>query len=367
MDKRKKNILWIVIALIVLLVAIIFVVTQRSGTVDKSVKEFAIKDTAAITRIFLANAYGDESLLERSENGRWILNKEHEIINHNINDLLGAIYNITVKDIVGKSARENMTKRMASGSTKVEIYYRDYRIKLGKLKLFKYTNKKVYYMGQSTMDNMGSFAILEGAEIPCIVYYPGFRGFIGAKFSPLEDSWKSHSIVRLKRSQIQEVLSLDFEKEEKSFRIVRGSERHFDIFNSANERLASYDTLLLVEFLAEFRDLNYENKVKEISEEEKASILKNKFKEIQITDTKGNKTVITMFHLENEFNEDDFEHEIDFMEAYNRDRFYAIFNGNTDELYFCQFFVFERIVQPIEYFVIGSNILPVPKIYELED
>ncbi len=367
MNKQKKNILWIIIVSIVLLVAIVLVVTQRSGTLDKSVKEFAVKDTAAITRIFLANAFEDEALLERNENGQWVANKKYEVINHNINDLLGAIYNITVKDIVGKSARENITKRMASGATKVEIYYTDHRIKLGKLKLFKYTNKKVYYMGQPTMDNMGSFAMLEGAEIPCIVYYPGFRGFISAKFSPLEDSWKSHSIVHLKRSQIQEVLSLDFEKEENSFRIVRSSERHFDIFNSMNERLAPYDTLHLVEFLGDFRNLNYENNIKEISEGEKASILKNKFKEVQITDTEGKKTVITMFRLENEFNEEEFEHDIDFMEAYNRDRFYAIFNGNTDELYFCQFFVFDRIVQAIEYFVPGSHTLRIPAVYELED
>ena len=367
MDKRKKNIFWIVIVLIILIVAIILLVTQREGTVDKSVKEFAVKDTAAISRVFLVNGYGDESLLERNEHGQWVLNKKHEVINHNVNDLLGAIYNITVKDIVWKAARENINKRMASGATKVEIYYTDYRVKLGKLKLFQYTNKKVFYMGQPTMDNMGNFAILDGTEIPCIVYYPGFRGFIGAKFSPLEDSWKSHTIVNLRRSQIHEVLSLDFEKEDNSFKILRSSERNFDIFNSKNEKLNPYDTLLLIEFLAEFRDLNYENKIKEISEGEKASIFKNKFKEIQITDTEGNKTIISMFRLENEFNEEEFEHEIDFMEAYNRDRFFAVFNGNADELYFCQFFVFDRIVLPIEYFIPGNNILPIPKIYELED
>lgn len=367
MNKRKKNILWIVITLVILVVAIMLVVTQRSGTLDRSVKEFAVKDTAAITRIFLANAFEDEALLERNEHGQWMLNKEHEIINHNINDLLGVIYNITVKDIVGKSARENISKRMASGAIKVEIYYEDHRIKLGKLKLFKYTNKKVYYIGQPTMDNMGSFAMLEGAEIPCVVYSPGFRGFIGAKYSPLEDSWRSHNIVRLKSAQIQEIISFDFGNEDNSFRIVRSSERHFDVLDADNQKLSSYDTLHLMEFLAEFRDLNYENKVNEISEEEKASIFKNKFKEVQVKDIKGNKTVITMFHLENEFNEEELEHEIDFMEAYNRDRFYAIFNGNADELYFCQFFVFDRIVQPLEYFVSGNNILPIPKIYELED
>ena len=367
MDKRKRNLFLILSASVILLISIVFLVNRPSGTLDDSVKNFAIEDTAAISRIFLANSFGDESLLERNEDGQWLLNKKDEVITHNVNDLLGAIYHITVKYIVGKAARENINKRMASGATKVEIYYRDYRIKMGKLQWIKFTNKKVYYIGQPTMDNMGSFAILEGSQVPCVVYYPGFRGYIGAKYSPLEDSWRSHAIVRLKRSQIQEIISLDFEKEENSFRVVRSSERNFDIFSFDNTQIAPYDTLHLVEFLAEFRDLNYENKIKNISQEEKESILKNKFKEVQITDTEGNTTVITMFHLENEYNQEELEHEIDFMESYNRDRFYAVFNGNTDELYFCQFFVFDRIVQPIAYFMKDNTIRPIPRIYEIED
>ena len=367
MNRKIKNSIWIIACVVILTIAVVLIVTRKSGTMDDSQKDFAVKDTAAITAIFMANTTGSESLLEKTENG-WILNKEYEIIDYNVQQLLGSIYNLTVRDIVPKSARENINKRMASGSTKVEIYYTDYRISIGKLRLFKFKNKKSYYLGQPTRDNLGNYAIMEGADIPCVVHVPGFRGFAGAKFSALPDDWRSHNVVRLRQSQIQEIVSTDISNNANSFRITRSGNRGFDIFNLAkNQQISPYDTLHLLDFLSEFRDLNYESMVYDISAGEKVSILKNKFKEISITDVDGKKTTITMFHLENEYNEGEFEHEIDFMESYSRDRFYAVFNGNTNEIFICQYFVFDRIVQPVEFFMPGNNLLSTPQIFELED
>ena len=368
MNRKTKNSIWIITSIVVVTIAIVLLTTRKSGTMATSSKEFAVQDTASITAIFLANTTEDDVLLERTENG-WIVNKEHEAIDYNITQLLGCIQNLTVRDIVSKAARENINKRMASGATKVEIYYADHRIKIGSLQLFKYKNKKTFYIGQSTMDNMGNYAIMEGEEVPCVIYLPGFRGFVGPKFSALTDSWRTHNIVRLKRSQIQEVKSTDMLDNNNSFSIIRNGNRHFDVINTAtNQKIAPYDTLNLLDFLSEFRDLNYESMVTNISAEEKATILENKFKELSITDVDGKTTTIAMFRFVNEFNEEEMAHEIDFMESYNRDRFFAVFNGNTNEIFLCQYFVFDRLVQPVEFFKQDNTIKPYPKVYEiLED
>jgi len=256
---------------------------------------------------------------------------------------------------------------MASGATKVEIYYNSHRIKLGKLKLLKYTHKKVYYIGEATMDNLGNYAIMEGSTIPCVVYLPGFRGFVSPKYSPSEDAWRSRHIVRLRMSKIQQISSIDFFDNTNSFRIVRIGNRVFDIIHTAtNQRLPQYDTLRLLDFLSEFRDLNYESFSVGLTKEEKDTVFSRKFKEISIEDTDGNTTTITMFHLEDEFEnpEDNNDEKIAYL--FNRDRFYAIINGNKSELLRCQYFVFDRIVQPIEFFLLDSKILPVPKVYEID-
>jgi hypothetical protein len=366
MNKKKRNdLILIAVSLSILAIAIILVVTRRSGTLDSSEKNFAVKDTAAITKIFLANSYEEQTLLER-KNGYWMVNGKYDIVQNNMEDLLNCIYNITVRDLVAKSSRNTINKRMASGSTKVEIYYEDHRIKLGSLKLFKYTRKKTYYIGQPTMDNMGNYAIMEGATVPCVVYLPGFRGFLSPKYDPSEDSWKSHHIVRLRMSKIQEIKSTDFINPANSFRIVRSGNRRFDVMTYNNQRLAQYDTLRLLDFLSDFRDLNYESMVSNLTPEKKDSIFTRKFKEVLIEDTDGKKTTITMFYLENEYDEEGYSQEdADFMLAYNKDRFYAVINGNNHEIVRCQYFVFDRIVQPIEFFFSDSKIIPVPKTQEL--
>jgi hypothetical protein len=365
MEKKKRNNLILIIAsLSIMAIAVILIITRRSGTLDASEKNFAVKDTGAITKIFLANSYEEHVLLERKD-GAWTVNEKYDIVHNNIEDLLNCIYNITVKDIVAKSTRTNIIKRMASGSTKVEIYYVDYRIRLGGLKLLKHTRKKIYYIGQSTMDNLGNYALMEGSTIPCVVYLPGFRGFVSPKYNPSEDAWKSHNIVRLRMSKIQEINSTDFINPTNSFRIIRSGNRHFDIVTYNDQRLVQYDTLRLLDFLSDFRDLNYESMAMP-TQAEKDSIFNRKFKEILIKDTDGNRTTITMFHLlEDESLPDEYSQEMEIMNAYNRERFYTVINGNNDEVVRCQYFVFDRIVQPIEFFFPDSKIIPIPKMMEL--
>jgi hypothetical protein len=296
------------------------------------------------------------------KNAQSNVNKKYNPVMNSVLDLLDCIQNIRVRDLVGKNAQSNINKNMAVSAVKVEIYHTDYYIKIGRLKLLKHTKKKTYYMGQPTMDNMGNFAILEKAKAPCIVHLPGFRGFVSPKYSPIEAYWRSHLIVDLKLSQIQEIVSEDLENPDNSFHILRSSNRHFDIVHSAtNQKLAPYDTFKLLDHLSDYRNLNYETIESTLTKLGKDSIFDRKFKELTIADTKGNKTTITMYHLNNEYDTVNYEYSIDFMEAYNRDRFYAIINGNKKEVVLCQYFVFDRIVQPFEYFLPESKLLATPK------
>jgi len=366
-NKKVKNTILVAVTAVILAAAIVLAATRKTGTLDKSQKDFAVKDTAAITKIFMADSYEDQTLLERKD-GNWIVNGKYEIVKDNIDDLLNCIYNLTVKDIVAKSARNTINKRMATGSIKVEIYYNDHRIKLGKLKLFSHTRKKTYYIGEATMDNMGSYAIMEGSNIPCVVYLPGFRGYVSPKYSASENTWRSHAIVRLKMAKIRRINSTDFIEPANSFQIVRSGNRSFDIIRMENnQKLPLYDTLRLLDFLSDFRNLNYESFSIGLTKEEKETVLNRKFKEITIEDVDENITAISMFYLEDEADEDDENsNDAQITRLFNRDRFYAVINGNKNELVRCQYFVFDRIVQPIEFFFPDSKILLTPKLYELD-
>ena len=360
--KINKNTLLAIISISVVVLAIAVISTRKSGTLTNDSKSFAVEDTASITKIFLANSVGDKVLLERTA-GTWRVNNTYDAVTSKVLDLLNCIQNIRVKDLVAKAAQSNINKHLAVGSVKVEIYYTDYRIKISKFKLWKHTKKKVYYIGQPIQTNMGNYAMMEGDKTPCVVYLPGFRGYISPQYSPIENDWRSHLIIDLKLAQIQEISSVDFENPDNSFRIVRSGNRYFDIIHDAtNQKLVPYDTFKLLDHLSDYRNLNYEGLVTKLSKVEKDSIFDGKFKELTVSDTKGNKTTITMYHLLNEYDTVNYEYSIDFMEAYNRDRFYAIINGNKNEIVLCQYFVFDRIVQPFEYYRIDSELRATPRI-----
>ncbi len=367
--KNKKNLILIVISIVLVVIALILVLTRQSGTMSKKEKSFAVEDTTAIKKIFLADSDGNTVLLQRDEQKGWTVNQNYEVMPNNIEDLLNCIANLTVKSPIAKTARENINKRMATGSVKVEIFYDDYHIKIGRLHVWKYTHKKVYYIGQQTMDNLGNYALLEGAKYPCVVYLPGFRGFVRPKYSPLEDAWRTHNIVKLKMSKIKRVDITDFENADQSFSIVKGSGRHFDIYaTQTGEKLPAYDTLKLLDHLSDYRNLNYEMQEMELSEQEKDSILtNNKFKEISITDVDGNTTTITMFRINTILNTEEYDYNMAFVDAFNRDKFYAIVNGNKNELFLCQFFVFDRIVQPLSYYIPGNEARAIPSLREIKN
>lgn len=357
----KKNIIILTIAALLIVITIVVLLARRTTTFDYDSNQFAVKDTNEITKIFIADNYGKSVLLERQVNGEWKVNKEFIAIKKNVDDLLNVIMNIAIREPVAYSARSNVNKWLATGSNKVEVYYNDYRIKLGKIKWWKFQNKKTYYIGSPTQDSLGNYALMEGGKDPFIVCMPGFRGFISPYYSPFESEWKSHNIVRLKISKVKKVEVIDYENSENSLIIERNDERTFNILDKNQQKLAVYDTAKLFDHLSEYRDLNFEFFAENLTKKEKDSLFSMKFKDIIIVDTENNKTKISLFYMENVLDTANYIYMEEFIEKFNRDKFYAIINDNKEEIVVCQYFVFDRIIQPLRYYYLNSDIVPIYK------
>lgn len=71
----KKNKTWLfIIALLVVLIVILWGVGRKKGVFEKSYSDFAISDTASVTKIFLADKIGNSVLLSKDEAGIWMVN-----------------------------------------------------------------------------------------------------------------------------------------------------------------------------------------------------------------------------------------------------------------------------------------------------
>lgn len=357
----KKNLIILSSALLLILLAVFLLLARKSSTIDYDSKAFAVKDTSNIYKIFIADNYGEKVLLERQSGGFWKVNKQFDVVQKNVNDLLEVIKNISIREPVALSARNNVNKWLATGATKVEIYFYDYRIKIGKTKLWKYENRKVYYMGNVTQDNLGNYAVLEGENDPFIVAMPGFRGFISPYYSPFENDWRSHNIIKLKISKIKEISVVDFENPDESFRILRKGNRNFDILTNKNQALSIYDTAKLFDHLSEYRDLNFEFFADNLSKGKKDTILSRKFKDIIVTDMENKSTKISLYYMDNELDTINYEYNLDFIDKFNKDKFYAVINDNFKEIVICQYFVFDRIIQPLRYYYKESELIAIPK------
>ncbi len=348
----KKNILYITFASILVVAAIVAVLFKtgviKSSDDHLSFDAFAIKDTNNITKIFLADMQGEYVLLQRTDAG-WMVQDSIRVMKPIMDEFLTTIASLAVKQVVPKTGQNNINKVLSTSAIKVDIYQTKPKFKLFGMSFgVKERKTKTYYMGPATMDNLSNFALLEGSDEPYIVYVPGFRGFATPIYSTNYADWINHDIFQTKITRIQTAEFIDLEHPEESFKAVKTGARFFDVYDYQNQKLAAYDTLKLIDMLSEFRDKNFEDIVLSFSSEKIDSVYREQhFKTIILTDLEGNKTSLELCYKLNPMVQED---ESIVMEK-DEDNFFGFVNNNHQNLYLCQFFHFDRQVQPLSYFL----------------
>ena len=358
----KKKTIYIILAA-VLLVGCLFLILAKTGKIGKNQPTseiFAVKDTSSITKIFIADMNGEYSLLVRHDDG-WYVQDSVKAMPQKVNELLSVIHNVALQQTVAKTGQSNINKMMSVNAVKVEIYQNAPKFTLFGIPFFtKERNVKTYYMGPATMNNVSNYAILEGFDEPCIVHIPGFRGFLTPYYAFKPVDWYNCDLFSTKITRIQSLMVEDLEHPEESYYVEKSGPRFFSLYNVHNELIADYDTAKLLDMLAEYRDKNYEYFISDMPQGKKDSILRyNHFKTITLTDVDGNKTTLDMYRkLELDPYYLDaivggMERAAD--EPYNRDKFYAVLNGNTKNLVQCQYYHFDRQNQPLSFFLKEKN------------
>ncbi len=355
----KKKHIYILLSVILALACLALVlfktgVVRTAGSVPKA-NAFAVKDTSTVTKIFIADMNGEHVLLNRRD-GAWYVEDSVLAQTPKVRDLLGVLHNITLQQTVAKTAQSNINKMMSVNAIKVEVYQKAPKFTLFGIRFFDKERKtKTYYMGPATMDNMANFAIIEGFDEPCIIYIPGFRGFITPFFSFKPVDWYNCDLFSTKITRIKTLDVRDYEHPEESFFVEKSGPRFFSLYDSRRQPVLDYDTVKLLDMLSEYRDLNYEYYIADMEEGKKDSILSfNKFKTITLVDVNGQETRLDMYRkLDPEalYLDAIVGGEAESAVPYNRDKFYAILNGQTQHLLQCQYFQFDRAIQPLSYFL----------------
>lgn len=205
---NRTNILLIIFLLLAGFTAWYF----YQGTPDKSsllLEERTFKvEPEEIGKIFLADRYGTQTTLERS-NGYWAVNGQYRAYDNAVDNLLDAVSRVEMNYKPPSAAVPNMVKSLSTQGLKVEIYNQ------------KEQKIMAYYLGGTTQDERGTFIIREGFDQPYVAHIPGWSGNLRARYSLSGDQWRDKAVFRAALDEIEEV-SVEYpQQKSQSFRIQR--------------------------------------------------------------------------------------------------------------------------------------------------
>lgn len=159
--------------------------TQEAAEISKAANaaDFAIADTAAVDKIFIADKDGNQALLERSSGRYWNLNGTHLARKDAVDLLLKTFLRARVQRPVPQGELSTVNRLLAGRGKKVEIYQGGE------------TPVKTWYIGTSTQNHTGTYMVLADAngqlaEEPFIVHMEGFTGFLSTRFFTDECEWR---------------------------------------------------------------------------------------------------------------------------------------------------------------------------------
>jgi len=328
---KNKNILIVIIIISLTLVAFYFYKSNQKDTKNevKGAKfDFAIKDTNSITKIFIVDEKGASVTLNKIENV-WKVNNKYDARPESISLLMKTFARIDVKFPVPKAAFKTVVKNIASGSKKVEIYQGNDK------------PSKVYYIGNATMDEQGTYMLLETdgvkSTVPYVMHIPGFNGFLNSRFFTSAQQWRDAVVFKYQPDQIKSITVNHFEEPSNSFKIIK--ENNDFILTDVQGNKINANRNNINEFVGRFKKVYYEMIDDVSSKTRKDSILNAKpYFSISVIDIKNDTNKIIAYRMPNYKNKEDVNGKI---YKFDLDRMYA--NLNNQFFIFIQYPTFNKI------------------------
>ncbi len=183
MNKR-----WLPALLLLCLAAIAWWLWKNNtpSTLAGPLTDFAIPDTAAVDRIFIADKKGGVADLRRTDYS-WSVNGM-PAKDYSVNLLLRTFKLVELRSPVPQGAQATILRVMAGVAKKVEIYQGGDK------------PVKIWWVGQSTQDQYGTYMVLEvpgkgRSSVPYEMGMAGFTGVLGTRFHTDIDSWRSSRLT----------------------------------------------------------------------------------------------------------------------------------------------------------------------------
>lgn len=280
----KKNRIYLIILVILLIITAYFVFTNTSSTISEELREFNVQDTAAIDKIFMADKAGNQVLLERKSTASWTLNGKYNAREDAIRLLLNTLTVMEVRSPVGKAARNHIIKDMAAKGVKVEIYQKGQLV-------------KTFYVGGPTQDQMGTYMYLENSTVPFIMHIPGFEGYLTPRFIITEADWKVKTVFAFQRGEIANLVVENSKQPGQSFELTKVTDNTYQLKTYPAGVVQAYaDSSVIQAYLAGYQFINYEKPLLNTAKSLIDSIVKSgTVMKINAKDINGTSTLVSLY------------------------------------------------------------------------
>ena len=246
-NNRKHT--FIILAIILLLIVLVW--QMRFKNSDSSLSyDFAISDTASISKIFIADMKGNSISLDKTENN-WEINNRYKVRNNSMEIILQTIKSISVQRPVSESRYNKVIKDLATNGVKIEIYQNREE-----------KPTKTYTIGNNTADHSGTYMILKNQEHPYIMHIIGFNGILGPRYGLQGQEvsatiWRDRNIFKLKAEEIKSLQLINEKGMDSSF-TIKNEKGNLTLFDFQQIEIKSQKETLL-SYLNLFQDINCES------------------------------------------------------------------------------------------------------------
>lgn len=335
----KRNLLILLAVLILGSVTVYLVVNSGPGSVAKELRDFAFKDTANVSKVFLADKTGKNVTLTRNADGSWTVNAKFPARQDALNTLLTTVYNLSVREPVGAKARENVIKNLVTGSIKCEMYSGDEMVRL-------------FYVGSETPDMLGTYMLLADPETglnstePFIMENKGFNGYLTTRFSPDEREWRDKTVFAYYVPDLRSVKVEHIGHPELSFIATQSPQMQYGLQSVTGQPLP-FDTLMVKQFLSYFIRVGFVE-FQNANPKRDSVTASTPLYAITVKDAAGKKNMVKFWHKEGSGVEGLLD-TIPGVAEYDVDNMYATVNDGKDFV-MVQYYVFGKLLQTPAYF-----------------
>jgi hypothetical protein len=309
-------------------------------------KNFAVQDTASITKIFLADKNKRSVTLERVPGtSHWTVDSIYGARPDAINTLLETIRRVDVKEPVGKKAMDNVIKRIASKAVKCEIYQGD--------KLL-----RAYYVGTETADFMGTYMVMidpetmEPMEKPFVTYIPGFEGYLTTRYFTEEKGWRDKTMFAYDPNNIKSVRMEVPAHPEFGYELTVNGNNDYSIrMLSTGKPVEDVDPIAVKQYLSYFQCLSFESFEVDLKPVQIDSVKRSRpINILSVTDKNGKVNKVTFFARKPK---NDMYDKNGNLIRFDQERMNALLNNGVDFV-LTQFYMFGKVMPTVDYFQKGN-------------